>query len=146
MALIILIYAKKKYIMEFNRETPNFNSNILITLILIYPNPFSILKRKLIEYINIMSEAIDFNFSTAIITFNKDISTLMINNSSQINLKYISRFYLNNLEIPNSEIFTFVTHSSNKAIDVFYTNIRFSKFVDNFVNKAYYTSVKFLYL
>ena len=128
--------------MEFNREKPNFNSNILITLILMYSSPFSILKKKLIDYINIMSKEIDFNFSIAIITCNKDISTLMIKHSSQLNLKYISRFYLNNIEIPNSEFFTFVTHSSNKTIDLFYTNILFSKFVDNFVKKTYYTLVR----
>lgn len=99
---------KKEYYMKFNRKTPDNNSNILITLILIYPNPFSLLKLKLANYINVLSREVDLNFSIGIITCNQDISNLMINNSSQLNLKYISKFTLNNLEIPNSEYFTFV--------------------------------------
>ena len=89
---------QKKYLMKFNRKIPNFNSNVLITIILIYPNPFSILESKITDYIEIISKEIYFNFSLlAIITCNNDISNLMINNSFQNNLKYISKFNLNNI-------------------------------------------------
>ena len=132
---------QKKYLMKFNRKTPDFNSNILITLILIYPDPYSILKLKISDYINILSKEIDFNFSIAIITCNNDISNLLIRNNTHINLKYISRFKLNNIEIPNSECFSFVAHSRNKTIDVFYTNTLFSKFNKNFLHKTLQTSV-----
>jgi hypothetical protein len=131
---------QKKYLMRFNRENPNFKSNILVTLILIYPNPFIIIKANIVDYIDIISKEIDFNFSLAIITCNNNISNIMINESSKINLKYISRFTLNNIGIPKSEYYSFVTHSRNKTIDVFYTNTHFSKF-KNYVNKDYYTSV-----
>ena len=124
--------------MKFNRKTPDFNSNILITLILIYPDPFSILKSRIVDYIDIISKEIDFNFSLSLITYNHDISNLLIKNNSQTNLKFISKFTLNNIEIPNSECFSFVTHSKNKTIDVFYTNTKYSKF-ENFVNKSHYT-------
>ena len=113
---------------------------ILLTLILIYPDPFSILKSRIVDYIDIISKEIDFNFSLAIITYNHDISNLLIRNNSQTNLKFISKFTLNNIEIPNSECFSFVTHSRNKTIDVFYTNTKYSKF-ENFVNKYHYTFV-----
>ena len=132
---------QKEFLMEFNRKTPDFKSNILITMILIYPNPFSILKSKFYDYINIVSKEINFNFSIAIITCNHDISNLLIRNDANIKLKYISKFTLNNIEIPNSECFSFVTHSRNKTIDVFYTNTLFSKFNNTFLNKRYYTSV-----
>ena len=132
---------KKEYYMKFNRKTPDNNSNILITLILIYPNPFSLLKLKLANYINVLSREVDLNFSIGIITCNQDISNLMINNSSQLNLKYISKFTLNNLEIPNSEYFTFVTYSNNKTIDIFYTNTIYSNFSDNFLKKIHHTSI-----
>lgn len=98
---------QKKDLMKFNRKIPNFNSNVLITLILIYPNPFSILESKITDYIDVISKEIDFNFSLAIITCNNDISNLMINNSFQNNLKYISKFNLNNIGIPNSEYYSF---------------------------------------
>jgi hypothetical protein len=127
--------------MKFNRKTPDYNSKILVTLILIYPNPFDILKKKLLNYVNILSEAIDFNFSIAILTYNKDISKLMLKQSSQINLKFISTFSLNNIEIPNSKYFSFVTHSRNKIIDVFYTNMQFSKY-KNFIYNNYKTSIR----
>jgi hypothetical protein len=131
---------QKKYLLRFNRENPNFKSNILVTLILIYPDPFIIIKSKIIDYIDSISKEIDFNFSLAIITCYNDISKLMIKESSQINLKYISRFTLNNIGIPKSKYYSFVTHSRNKTIDIFYTNTQFSKF-KNFINKDYYTSV-----
>ena len=65
----------------------------------------------------------------------------MIRNNEHINLKYISKFTLNNIEIPNSECFSFVAYSRNKTIDVFYTNTRFSKFNKNFLHKTLQTSV-----
>jgi hypothetical protein len=129
-------------LMKYNRKMPNYNSNILVTLILIYPKPFNLLKLELSKYINFISKEVDFNFSIGIITCNQDISHLMINNSSQLNLKYISRFTLNNIEIPNSEYFSFVTHSNNKIIDVFYTNTKYSKFSSSFLNKTHYTSIQ----
>lgn len=141
LGLNYLDICQKNFLMKFNRNIPNFNSNILITLILIYPNPFDKLKLKLADYIDIISREVDFNFSLAIITCNHDISNLMINNYSQINLKYISKFNLNNIEIPNSECFSFVTYSGNKTIDVFYTNTKYSKF-EKFINKFHYTSIK----
>jgi hypothetical protein len=131
---------QKKYLLRFNRENPNFKSNILVTLILIYPDPFIIIKSKIIDYVDVISKEIDFNFSLAIITCYNDISNLMINESSKMNLKYISKFTLNNIGIPNSEYYSFVTHSRNKTIDIFYTNTQFSKF-QNFINKVYNTSV-----
>ena len=115
--------------------------SILITLILIYPNPFILLKLKLSNYIDTLSREIDFNFSLGIITCNQDISDLMINNSFQLNLKYISRFTLNNLENPNSEYFTFVTHSNNKIIDVFYINTIYLNFSSNFLKTIHRTSI-----
>lgn len=132
---------QKEYLLKFNRKTPDFNSNILITLILIYPNPFEILKFKFVNYIDIVSKEVDFNFSLAIITCNHDISNLLIRNGSQINLKYISKFHLNNIEIPDSECFSFTTYSRNKIIDVFYINTIYSKFGKNFLNNIYYTSI-----
>lgn len=133
---------KKEYLMKFNRKNPDNNSNILITLILIYPNPFNLLKSKFLKYIDIVSREVDFNFSLAIITCNKDISKLLISKSSELNLKYISKFTLNNIEIPNSECYSFTTHSNNKIIDVFYTNTIYSHFSNNFLNKAHYTSIR----
>lgn len=132
---------EKELLMKFNRRTPDNDSNILITLILIYPNPFILLKLKLSQYIDILSREIDFNFSLAIITCNNDISNLLINKSYQLNLKYISRFTLNNLEIPNSEYFTFVTFSNNKIIDIFYTNTIYSNFSSKFLKKIHFTSI-----
>jgi len=132
---------QKDYLLKFNRKAPDFNSNILITLILIYPDPFIILKLKLSKYIDTLSREVDFNFSIIIITCNQDISDLMINNTFQLNLKYISRFTLNNLEIPNSEYFTFVTHSNNKIIDVFYTNTIYSNFSSSFIKSIHRTSI-----
>lgn len=132
---------EKEYLMKFNRKNPDNNSNILITLILIYPNPFNLLKLRFINYIDIVSREIDFNFSLAIITCNKDISQLLINKSSELNLKYISKFRLNNIVIPNSEYFSFTTHSNNKTIDVFYTNTIYTNFSDNFLRKVYNTSI-----
>lgn len=132
---------EKDYLLKFNRKTPDFNSNILITLIFIYPDPFKIIKYRLSDYIDSLSKEIDFNFSLAIITCNNDISKLMINNSSQMNLKYYSRFFLNNIEIPNSEYFSFVSHSNNKTIDVFYTNTKYPKFSPNFLNSLHNTAV-----
>ena len=131
----------KKYLMKFNRNTPNFNSNILITMILIYPDPYSILKSRISDYIDTVSKEIDFNFSIAIITCNHDISNLLIKNSTQNKLKYISKFKLNNIEIPNSDCYSFVTHSRNKTIDIFYTNTYFAKFDINFLNKTLETYV-----
>ena len=132
---------QKEYLMKFNRKFPDFNSNILITSILIYSDPYSIIELKISDYINILSREINFNFSIAIITCNHDISNLLIRNDKHINLKYISRFTLNNIEIPNSKCFSFVAHSGNKTIDVFYTNVRFSKFNKKFLKKKHYTSV-----
>ena len=129
--------------MKFNRKSPNFYSNILVTLILMYPDPFSIIKSTLVDYIDILSSNIDFNFSLAIITYNNDISDLMINNN--IFLKYISKFTLRNLETPNSEYFSFVIHSRNKIIDLFYTDTKKSKYTNfeiDFLNKTHFTSVK----
>jgi len=131
----------KEYLMKFNRKNPDNNSNILLTLILIYPNPFNILKLKFHKYIDIMSREIDFNFSIAIITCNKDISHILINKSSELNLKYISKFTLNNIAIRNSECFSFTTHSNNKTIDVFYTNTIYENFSLNFLSKVHYTSI-----
>lgn len=133
---------KKEYLMKFNRKTPDYNSNILITLILIYPNSFIPLKLILSNYLDILSREVDFNFSVAIITCNQDISDLMINNTFQLHLKYISKFTLNNIEIPNSEYFTFVAHSNNKIIDIFYTNTIYPKFTSNFLKKTHHTSIK----
>ena len=132
---------QKEYLLKFNRKTPNLNSNILVTLILIYPDPYSIIKSKISDYINTLSLEIGFNFSIAIITCNNDISNLLIKNSFQINLKYISKFTLNNIEIPNSECFSFVAHSNNKIIDIFYTNTQFSKFNSDFLKKTLYTPI-----
>jgi len=132
---------EKDYAMKFNRKTPNYNSNILITLILIYPNPFILLKTRLSNYIDTLTREIDFNFSIAIITCNDDISDLLINNSFQLNLKYISRFILNNLEIPSSEYFSFVTQSNKRIIDIFYTNTIYSKFSSNFLKTIHHTSI-----
>lgn len=132
---------QKELLMKFNRKTPDNDSNILITLILIYPNPFIFLKFKLSNYIDILSREIDFNFSLVIITCNNDISDLLINNSYQLNLKYISRFTLNNIEIPNSEYFTFVTLSNNKTIDIFYTNTIYSNFSEKFLKTIHHTSI-----
>ena len=132
---------EKDYAMKFNRKTPNYNSNILITLILVYPNPFFLLKTRLSNYIDTLTREIDFNFSIAIITCNDDISDLLINNSFQLNLKYISRFILNNLEIPSSEYFSFVTHSNERIIDIFYTNTIYSKFSSNFLKTIHHTSI-----
>lgn len=127
--------------MKFTRRAPDNDSNILITLILIYPNPFVLLKITLPNYIDILSREIESNFSLAIITCNDDISDLLINQSDQLNLKYISRFTLNNLEIPNSEYFTFATLSNNKIIDIFYSNTIYSNFSSDFLNKIHFTSV-----
>ena len=132
---------QKEYLMKFNRKAPNFNSNILVTLILMYKDPFTILKLKIVDYIYILSKEVDFNFSLAIITCNHDISNLLINNHSQIKLKYISRFTLKNIEIPNSECLSFVTYSRNKTIDIFYTNTKYAKFDKNFLYKSHYTSI-----
>ena len=74
---------QKEFLMKNNRKPPNFNSNILVTLIIIYPNPFeTILRLNLSDYINILSKEIQFNFSLALITCNNDISNLLISNSS----------------------------------------------------------------
>ena len=134
---------QNEFLMKFNRKSPNFFSNILVTLILIYPNPFSIITSILVDYIDILSSNIDFNFSLAIITYNNDISDSMIKNN--IFLKYISKFTLRNLETPDSEYFSFVIHSRNKIIDLFYTDTKKSKYTNfeiDFLNKSHYTSVK----
>ncbi len=47
--------------MKYNRKEPNDNSNILITLILAYSNPFQILQKKFDDYIDVLSKEIDFN-------------------------------------------------------------------------------------
>ena len=57
-------------------------------------------------------------------------------------LKFVSKFNLNNLDIPNSEYFSFVTYSKEKIIDVFYTNTLFQNFSLNFLTGAYRTSIK----
>ena len=132
---------KKSFLMKFNRKNPDYNSNILITLILIYPKPFNILKLKLSNYIDIVSREVDFNFSLAIITCNQDISHFLISNCSQLNIKYISKFTLNNIEIPNSECYSFTTFSNNKIIDIFYTNTEYAKFSFNFLKAIHYTSI-----
>lgn len=121
MGLNYLDICQNKYLMKFNPKTPDFNSNILITLILIYHDPFLKIKNTISDYIDILSKEIDFIFSVAIITCNHDISNLLIRNSAHINLKYISKFTLNNIQIPNSECFSFVTHSRNKTIEIFDT-------------------------
>lgn len=136
---------QNKFLMTFNRKIPNFNSNIIITLVLIYPDPFFIIKSKIINYIDILSKEIDFNFSLAIITYNNDISQLLINNHSETQLKYISKFSLSNIEIPNSEYFSFVSQSRNKIIDVFYTNTKKSKYTNftiDFLKNFHYTSIR----
>ena len=133
---------QRNYLMKFNRNIPNLNSNILITLILIYPDPFSILYSKLSKIINIMSKEINFNFSLAIITCNHDISSLLIKNSIKIKIKYISKFRLNNIDISNSDYYSFVSHSRNKTIDIFYTDTKYPKFNINFLNKTYKTSIR----
>ena len=133
---------QNQFLMKFNRKSPNFYSNILVTLILMYPDPFSIIKSTLVDYIDILSSNIDFNFSLAIITYNNDISDLMIKNN--VFLKYISNFTLRNIEIPNSEYFSFVIHSRNKIIDLFYTDTKKSKYTNfeiDFLNESHYTSV-----
>lgn len=127
--------------MKFNRKYPNFNSNILVALILIYPDPFSVLKSIFENYINIISRGINFNFSLTIITCNHDISDLIIKNRFEMKLKYISKFLLKNIEIPNSECFSFVTYANNKTIDIFYTNTEFSKFNESFFNKILFTTI-----
>lgn len=132
---------QKEHLLKFNRKTPDFNSNILFVLILLYPDPFNILKLRLSSYIDIISKEVDFNFSIAVITCNNDISKLMIRKSSQLNVKYISKFTLKNIEIPNSECFSFVTHSNYKIIDIFYTNTKYSKFSYEFLNNYHFTSV-----
>lgn len=132
---------QKEYLMKFNRNIPNLNSNILITLILVYSDPFIILKRKFEKYIDIISSEINFNFSIAIITCNHDISNLLIKNSSEIKIKFISKIYIKNIEIPNSNYLSFVTHSRNKTIDIFYINTQFSKFDNNFLNKIHFTPI-----
>ena len=132
---------QKNYLMKFNRNTPNFNSNILVTLILIYPDPYEILKRKFEKYIDIISGEIHFNFSILIITCNHDISNLIIKRKSEINLKFISKFKLTNIEILNSDYFSFVAYSRNKTIDIFYVNTEFSKFDDQFLNTSHFTSI-----
>jgi len=132
---------EKEFLMKFNRKNPDDNSNILITLILLYPNPFYLLKSKFLKYIDIVSREVDFNFSIAIITCNRDISQLLINKSAELNLKYISNFTLNNIAIQNSKYFSFTTHSNNKTIDVFYTNTIYENFSLYFLNRAHYTPV-----
>lgn len=114
---------------------------ILITLILNYPNPFILLKLKLSKYIDTLSREVDSNFYSEMIICNQDISDLIINNSFQLNLKYISRFTLNNLEIPNSEYFTFAAHSNYKIIDVFYANTKYSNFSSNYLKTILHTSI-----
>ena len=131
----------KTNLMKFNRKKPNLNSNILVVLILIYPDPFSILKSVIRNYIDIISREINFNFSLSIITCNNDISNLMIKNQVEIKLKFNSKILLNNIEIPNSECFTFVTYAYNKTIDVFYTDTKYPKFNESFFNKILYTSI-----
>ena len=68
----------------------------------------------------------------------------MINNHSETQLKYISKFSLSNIEIPNSEYFSFVSQSRNKIIDVFYTNTKKSKYTNfkiDFLKNFHYTSI-----
>ena len=113
----------------------------MITLILNYPNPFILLKLKLSKYIDTLSREVDSNFYSEMIICNQDISDLIINNSFQLNLKYISRFTLNNLEIPNSEYFTFAAHSNYKIIDVFYANTKYSNFSSNYLKTILHTSI-----
>ena len=111
---------------------------------MIYPDPFSIIKSNIVDYIDILSKNVDFNFSLAIITYNNDISNLLIANNYYTRLKYISSFTLRNLEIPKSEYFSFVIHSRNKIIDVFYTDTKKSKYTNfemDFLNKSHYTSI-----
>lgn len=141
LGLNYLHMCQKENLLKFNRKTPDFNSNILFTLILIYPDPFNILNLKLSNYIKIISKEVDFNFTIAIITCNNDISKLIIKYSSKLKLKYISKFTLNNIEIPNSICYSFVTYSNNKIIDIFYTNTKYSKFTNEFLKNNYYTSV-----
>ena len=50
-----------------------------------------------------MSKEVDFNFLIDIITCNMSISQLLISKSSELNLKYISKFTLNNIGILNSK-------------------------------------------
>ena len=132
---------EKEFLMKFNRKNPDDNSNILLTLVLIYPNIFYLLKAKFPKYIDIVSKEVDFNFSIAIITCNTDISQLLISKSTEFNLKYISKFTLNNIGIPNSEYLAFTTHSNNKTIDVFYTNAKYQNFSYNFLHSIHYTSI-----
>ncbi len=129
---------EKDFSMKYNRKEPNDNSNILITLILAYSNPFQILQKKFDDYIDVLSKEIDFNFSLVIITYNNDISNLMRKKQSQI--KYFAKFTLKNINIPDSKCFSFITYSNNKTIDIFYTNIKLSLF-ENFIKNTYNTSV-----
>ena len=98
---------------------------------------FSIYKGIILEYNNSTTT----NFYSEMIICNQDISDLIINNSFQLNLKYISRFTLNNLEIPNSEYFTFAAHSNYKIIDVFYANTKYSNFSSNYLKTILHTSI-----
>ena len=117
------------------------NSNILVVLILIYPDPYSILKSIIVNYIDIISREINFNFSLSIITCNNDISNLILTNQIELKLKFISKIILNNIEIANSECFTFVTYAYNKTIDVFYTNTKYKQFNESYFNKILLTSI-----
>ena len=134
---------EKEFLMKFNRKNPDDNSNILLTLILIYPNIFYLLKAKFPKYIDIdiVSKEVDFNFSIAIITCNMDISQLLISKSSELKLKYISNFTLNNIGIRNTKYFAFTTHSNNKTIDVFYTNTIYPNFNYSFLSRIHYTPI-----